>query len=306
MHCDTILRLMGNDNLSLRKNDFSVDVNKLKKGNYLAQFFALFVELKNGEDPYETCMNMLNRFYKELEENKFDIAFADSFQDLKRNEQDNKVSAFLAIEEGGVLKGDLNNLRRFYELGVRLITLTWNFPNEIGYPNYKFKYAGEGLTSFGLELIQEMNNLHMLIDVSHLSDAGFYDVAKISRQPFIASHSNTRSITGHSRNLTDDMIKLLAQSGGITGINFCSAFLGTSREGRIDDMIEHIKHIRNVGGVDVIALGSDFDGIENAVEIKDSSEMNKLAFELTKSGFNDDEIEKIFYKNALRVIREVL
>lgn len=306
MHCDTILKLMDDDSLSLKQNNFSVDVDKLMKANYLAQFFALFVQIEREKDPYETCMKMLKKFYEQIEENKEQLAFAGSYADLDKNNKDDKVSAFLTIEEGGVLKGDMNNLRRFYELGVRLITLTWNYPNEIGYPNYRFTYANNGLTDFGKELVQEMNRLHMLIDVSHLSDQGFYDVAKLTKQPFVASHSNARTITGHSRNLTDDMIKILAQSGGITGINFCSPFLGSSSVGRIADMIEHIKYIRKIGGIDVIALGSDYDGIENEVEIKDSSEMGKLAFELNKHGFNDDEIEKILYKNAIRVIKEVL
>jgi membrane dipeptidase len=191
-------------------------------------------------------------------------------------------------------------------LGVRLITLTWNFPNEIGFPNCQNEYMNKGLTEFGKEVVYEMNKLGMVIDVSHLSDGGFYDVANLSSKPFVASHSNSRSIRSHTRNLTDDMIRTLAEKGGVTGINFCAAFLGSSRDGRIDDMVEHIKHLRNIGGIDVIALGSDFDGIGNDVEIKDSSEMNKLAYELSKQGFNDDEIEKIFFKNALRVIKEVL
>lgn len=306
MHCDTILKLMEDDSLSLKKNPFCIDVDKLKRGDYLAQFFALFVELNMKEDPYITCMNMLNKFFEQMEKCKDNMVFASSYEEFERNHKNNKISAFLTIEEGGVLKGDLNNLKRFYDLGVRLITLTWNYPNEIGYPNYKFQYARNGLTDFGKELVGEMNRLHMLIDVSHLSDEGFYDVAKLSKQPFVASHSNARSITEHSRNLTDDMIKLLAQSGGIMGINFCSAFLGSSSEGRIIDMVEHIKHIQKIGGIDIIALGSDFDGISNEVEIKDSSEMNKLAFELGRNGFNDDAIEKIFYKNALRIIKDVL
>lgn len=306
MHCDTILKLMNGDELTLKKNNFCVDVDKLKTGNYLAQFFALFVELKKNEDPFETCMRMLKRFNKELVQCQSHIALACSYMDLKKNDENNKVSAFLTIEEGGVLKGDLSNLKKFYELGVRLITLTWNYPNEIGYPNCMLEYTDKGLTSFGKELVQEMNNLKMLIDVSHLSDGGFYDVAVMSRQPFVASHSNARSITAHPRNLTDDMIKLLAEKGGVTGINFCADFLGSSKDGRIGDMLEHIKHLRKIGGIDVIALGSDFDGITNEVEIKDSSEMSKLAFELSRNNFSDDEIEKILFKNALRVIREVL
>lgn len=216
------------------------------------------------------------------------------------------MSALLAIEEGAVLEGNIENLEKFYDLGVRMITLTWNHENEIGYPHIKPENANKGLKSFGIEVVENMNDLGMIVDVSHLSDAGFYDVAKVSTKPFIATHSNSREMTKHSRNLTDEMIKILANAGGVTGINFCSAFIGETPMTMISDMVRHIKHMRNIGGIDVIALGSDFDGIESPVEIKNSSEMNKLAIQLEKEGFKVDEIEKIFYKNALRVIKDVM
>ena len=204
------------------------------------------------------------------------------------------------------LNGSLYNLRNFYRLGVRLITLTWNFPNEIGYPNCKPEFVYRGLTSFGQEVVREMNNLSMIIDVSHLSDKGFYDVSSISKNPFVASHSNSRSITNHPRNLTDEMIKILAEKGGVTGINFEKSFLGENIPAKVSDMILHIKHIRDVGGIDVIGIGSDFDGIALQSEISDIAEMDKLVHELNKNGFSDDEIEKIFYKNILRVIKDTL
>ncbi|MPM36139.1 hypothetical protein SDC9_82734 [bioreactor metagenome] len=151
-----------------------------------------------------------------------------------------------------------------------------------------------------------MNELGMIIDVSHLNDGGFYDVSRNSKKPFIASHSNARNVTGASRNLTDDMIKVLGNHGGITGINFCKFFLGESKISKVDDIIKHIKHIVNVGGIDVVAMGSDFDGIPDDLEMKDISQMYMLQDALLKSGFNEDEIEKMMYKNALRVIKDVL
>ena len=305
-HCDTISKLMNNKQKSeLKRNNFSIDIKKLKKGNSLAQFFALFLNSRYVEDTLEYCLNMLDKFYTEIRKNKESIALVKSYDELMDNKSKNKLSAFLTIEEGGAIKGKLYNLRNFYRLGVRLMTLTWNYPNEIGYPNFKKEYMEKGLTNFGHEVIEEMNRLHMIIDVSHLSDGGFYDVLKLSKRPFIASHSNSRFITNHPRNLTDSMIKELSTKGGIMGINFYNKFLGKSDISKIDDMILHIKHIYKVGGIDVIALGSDFDGIECDVEIKDAGEMYKLQDKLKKSGFNEDAIEKIFYKNALRVIKDM-
>lgn len=306
-HCDTMEALLNNpNNWSLSKNNLSVDIEKMKKGNSLAQFFALYINQEKTKNPLDTCLEMVDKFYLELDKNIDSIALATNCKDLTKNKQKGKISAFLTIEGGEAINGSLYNLRNFYRLGVRLITLTWNFPNEIGFPNCKDEYVYRGLTSFGHELIGEMNNLSMIIDVSHLSDKGFYDVARISKKPFIASHSNSRTITNHPRNLTDEMIKILSQKGGVMGINFEKSFLGENIPAEVSDMINHIKHIRKVGGIDVIVIGSDFDGVELPSEITNIGEINKLAFELKKNNFSEDEIEKIFYKNALRVIKDTL
>ena len=307
LHCDTIMKLMEDrDRLELRKNDFSVDIEKLRKGNSLAQFFALYIDLENDGDPLERCLAMADKFYLELEKNRNDMALALNYDDIIKNDREGKISALLTIEEGAALKGQLHNLRIFHKLGIRLITLTWNFPNEIGYPNYGGEHESKGLTDFGQEVVSEMNRLGMLIDVSHLSDGGFYDVARLSSKPFVASHSNARVAKNHPRNLTDDMIRVLAEKGGVTGINFAGSFLGVDKRSRVSDMVRHIQHIKNVGGIDVLALGSDYDGITPNLEMENYGEVEKLISALKKSSFSEDEIEKILFKNALRVIKEVL
>ena len=155
-------------------------------------------------------------------------------------------------------------------------------------------------------MVEEMERLGIVPDASHLSDRGFYDLVENCKKPFIVTHSNSRSIKRHPRNLTDDMIKKLSEKGGVMGINFCADFVGYEKVTQIKDLVSHIKHIKNVGGIDVISLGSDFDGIGNEVEIKDASEMGKLAQALEKEGFTIDEIEKIYYKNALRFLIDTL
>ncbi len=306
LHCDTVLKLMADKNKGLYENDLNVDIKKLKEANSLAQFFAMWVDLKSGQDPMEIALRMIDRFYREIEKNSSHIALATNYEEIMENDKEGKISAILTIEDGGALKGELYNLRNFYRLGVRSITLTWNHPNEIGYPNFHEEYRDKGLTDFGIEVIHEMNRLGVLIDVSHLSDKGFYDVARESKKPFIASHSNARSVKNHPRNLTDDMIKVLSECGGVMGINFERDFLGDSENARIIDMIKHIKHIKNVGGIDVIALGSDYDGSHPGYEIEHIGQIEKLAHSLKANGFTEGEIEKIFYKNALRVIKDVL
>lgn len=307
LHCDTIWRLMeAGDNVGLYRNPFSVDIEKLKASQAQAQFFALFVNKAKTSDPLARALAMADRFHYELAQNQQDIALARNYAELRQNRSEGKISAFLTIEEGGVLKGELANIEKFYRLGVRLITLTWNYPNEIGYPNSQLDYREQGLTLFGQEVVAEMNRLGIIVDVSHLSDRGFYEVAALATKPFVASHSNARTLTAHPRNLTDEMIKLLADKGGIMGLNFEKTFLGEAPVSRVDDMMLHIEHMRKVGGIEVIAIGSDFDGIGPELEIAHAGELNKLVNALDKSGFKQDEVEKICWGNALRVIKETL
>lgn len=200
-----------------------------------------------------------------------------------------------------------------------MITLTWNYPNGIGFPNMtsgegfarlKSINDQDGLTEFGIAYVQEMERLGMIIDVSHLGDAGFYDVLKYTTKPFVASHSNARTICNVARNLTDDMIKALAKRGGVMGINFCGDFLKPSTTGHVrscvEDMVKHILYIKDLVGIDYVGLGTDFDGIDQNLEIQDASMMNLLAEALQKAGLSKAEIEKVFYGNVLRVYRQIL
>ena len=203
-----------------------------------------------------------------------------------------------------------------------MMTLTWNHENELAYPNYVVynsdgsctcnAEASKGLKEKGFEFIAEMERLGIVIDVSHLSDAGFRDIYDNTSKPFVASHSNARAMTPHVRNLTDDMIRAFGQRGCVTGLNYCGAFLNSDGRGgvdaasRIEDMVRHVKYITNLGGIDVMALGSDFDGIGGKLELTDASYMPRLADALVKAGFSESDVEKIFYKNALRVFKECM
>ncbi len=321
MHCDTISEIyQAKENgklYNLKKNELHMDLDKMKKGNYLLQNFAMFVEMKKQADPMEHCLKLIDLFYEELKENSDTIALALKYEDINQNKEAGKISAFLTIEEGGVTRCNLSHLRNFYRLGVRMLTLTWNFENGIGFPNYSLMSDGNpdyrtpetvrGLTDFGLDFIHEMERLGMIIDVSHLSDAGFYQVLNNTTKPFVASHSNARHICSHVRNLTDDMIRKLADRGGVTGMNYYPLFLEDKDDkGSVASIVRHIQHVANVGGYECIGLGSDFDGIPLHKELSDASHMPVLADALEKEGFTHSQIEGIFYKNVLRVYKEVL
>lgn len=303
----------------------------MEQGDYLAQNFGLFVNLRGKEDPLEHCLKLVDLFYEEVKKNNDKIALALNVADIKENEKADKISGLLTIEEGGVTKGSLSHLRNFYRLGVRMLTLTWNYENEIGHPSINLNVAkgeqGEektsvktlnqiGLKEFGIEFIREMEELGMIIDVSHLSDSGIEDVLRHTKKPFVASHSNSRVLCNHQRNLTDGLIKQMANRDCVIGINYYPPFLEkqasqeTSKEeaskGSINSIISHIKHIINVGGSNCIGLGSDFDGIPGHEELKDASYLPKLAQALEDCGLSNKTIEKIFYKNILNLYNEVL
>ena len=196
----------------------------------------------------------------------------------------------------------MEDLDALFKKGVRLITLTWNFPNSLGYPNKDWIHAEKGLTPLGKEVVTVMEQKGILVDVSHLSDGGFRDVAWLLKGPFLASHSCCRTLFRHPRNLTDEMIRTIADHGGVVGINFAASFLGTGQKGTIEGIVRHMKHLKKCGGIETCALGSDFDGIFCPLEIENYSGMPRLFQALEKEGFTTEECEKIAYKNVMHLM----
>ncbi len=315
MHCDTLMSFATEQDFSLSENNKMVDLKKLEAGECTAQFFAMFVPqeeefFQNGifcGNCWDYIEKLRNGFFSFMDSCSEKIAYAKNYDDYCKNWEEDKISAFLTVEDGYCINSDFENIKKLYDVGVRLISLTWNYENCFGFPNSNDPAAMNlGLKPFGKEALEYMNELGIVIDVSHLSDGGFYDVSDISKIPFVASHSNCREITPHQRNMTDDMIRVLAEKGGVVGINFCSDFLipgGGDGESKIEYMVKHIKHFVNKGGIECVGLGSDFDGIHSRLEIEDASMMQNLFDRLSLSGFSDSDIEKIAYRNTLRVIK---
>lgn len=320
MHCDTIYELKKHPEQSLLENQLAIDVNKLRRGDYLLQNFALFVHKEQGSDPYETCLELYDCFMKQMELAAGEIRQVTTVEEMEQNRKDGLLSAMLTIEEGAVCHGSTDLLQEFYDKGVRMMTLTWNFENEIGFPNSiidkrgrrkPFANESQGLKPAGFEMVEAMESMGMIVDVSHLSDAGFMDVASTLRVPFVASHSNSREICPHPRNLTDEMLRILGEKGGAAGLNLYGTFVnpmltGGQEECLISDLLKHAHHMADVGGMDCVALGTDFDGFEGDGEFRTAADLKDLPEYLHKSGFSWEEVDKITYKNVARVYREIL
>ena len=319
MHCDTLMKVWESGDSNLLTNPFSIDLHKLKAGGASAQFFAMFLlpedylaslsaSKKVDDETYLSSLRNILLHAIEIHSDKIDLALSN--QDVQKNKADKKISAFLTIEDGRSVQGSLENIQRYHQMGVRLLTLLWNHENCFGFPNsFNQKEMKRGLKPFGIEAISYMQEIGMMVDVSHLSDGGFYDVAKYAAKPFLASHSNCRALSPHPRNLTDDMIKILSNAGGIAGLNFAPAFLNSdikNRKSTIEDMVHHVTHLLNVGGEECLALGTDFDGISGDFEVKDASFLPSLFEKLKKSGLTERQMDKFLFKNAERIIFDTL
>ena len=297
LHCDTLSELrraeMRGDGQTFAHNNGHIDLEKLEKGDYMLQCFAAFVNLADptpGADPLVTALEEIDVFKRMME------------------------------QYSGCCKGSLGVLRRMYELGVRMMTLTWNHENELASPNVVpgngpiwpcMPNTETGLKEKGFEFLAEMERLHIIADVSHLSDKGFWDIAEHSTRPFAASHSNCRALAPHCRNLTDEMIRAMAERGGLVGLNYCSGFLDNQPEeslcrSTVALMAKHAAHFKNVGGIEILGLGSDFDGIGGELEMDDCSKLPLLAEALRREGFTEDEVERVFYRNAQRFFEDNL
>ena len=307
LHCDTIMKLYEDKNSNLLENHFQIDLKRLQQNDFLLQTFAIFLDKKQYPNRKETALQMYHRFIKELEKNAVTTGLIKSQADYVENKVNKRISALLTLEEGGILEGKIENLEEFYQLGIRLITLTWNYSNEIGTPNILYWDKEKqiladnqtGLTKFGFECIERMNDLQMIIDLSHASDQVAKDVLTSSAQGIIASHSNARKLTPHPRNLSDELIQKIADKNGVIGINFFDQFLKLNQQTDLPAAIsEHLWYMYQLVGEDHLCFGSDFDGIPVHPDLSDVNSFPKIIQALKQKGFTSRQIEKISYLNA--------
>ncbi len=274
LHSDTITECFKK-NKSLSKNDLHIS---LEKGEYLdewTQVFAIWMpdEIR-GKDAEEYYEKVLSKYREEIKNAK-------------------NVKPILAVEGGSALAGKLENVEKLYHDGVKIITITWKTDNELG--SGSFSEIDRGLTPFGKEAIKEMIKRKIIPDVSHLSEKSFYDLCEITDFPFIASHSDAFAVNPHVRNLKDEQIKIITERKGLIGLNFYNSFLGSGNS--IEMLIRHAEHILKMGGEDVLALGSDFDGCSINEELRGIEKMGNL-YQALLNHFGANLTDKIFYENA--------
>ena len=309
MHCDTLIEVWRKPERSFYDGDTSINLKLLKENGSLLQFFAMYLsrnEMKTM-DPYDILKGIYGYYQTQMEKYSDIIKPVYSAQDVLENEKKGLLSSLLTVEDGVFIDGKIERVQEVYDMGVRLITLMWNFENSVGFPCSDDPEAHlKGLKPFGIEVVEKMNELGIIIDVSHMSEGGFYDVARYSKKPFVASHSCARALCNHRRNLTDDQLKTLGNAGGIAGVNFeCSFLKEGSNCATYDQIIEHLLYMKDKAGIDAVGFGSDFDGIEDNGELVNYSGFKTL-LERMEGKFTYDEIDKICRGNALRVIKDVI
>lgn len=290
-HCDTLSHLVSGGTLE----NATITPERLAAGGVSLQVFALFATYGRGIEPYEKARRMLSaagEFPVPVLTGALPAALPDA------------PTGVFSIEGGEILQGSLERFAEFDAAArVRMIALTWNFENEIGHPA---KNGSEGgLKPFGLSLVREMNRKGVLCDVSHLNEAGFWDVIEHSTLPPVASHSNARALCEHTRNLTEAQIRAVIEKKGYIGVNFYSAFLANGRAATLEDVYRHVDAILQLGGEDVVGFGSDFDGIDAWPEgLANPADFPALLnFLAARGGYAPEVLEKIAGGNLFRVLK---
>ena len=305
-HCDTALMLLGDDLNqagSLRKNNGHIDLERAVKLGGYAQCFACFTtdipELLHGISPIVLFERELATIQREVDKNSDLISIAYSVDEIEENRANGKMSAILTLEGTAGIDYNPALLEDLWAIGFRVTSLGWNERNPLTGSNV----TGGGLTDLGREYVKEAQRLGMRVDVSHISDEGFWDILKITDAPIIATHSNSRAVHNHSRNLTDDMFRAIRETGGVAGYNACRDFTGENPN--LDTVCDHILHFMELDPDGKhIALGGDLDGVEAMPDgFEGVQSYPALARKLLDRGLTEENVMDIFWNNAIRVMK---
>jgi membrane dipeptidase len=295
----------SNYNWGIRHTIKHTDIPRLFDGGIDAQIFAIWVSPKGG-NYYERALNQINNFNKQISLNSDKIAQGRNADNIKQLNEQHKIAAILGVEGGHTIENNLVNLKNFYKLGVRYLTITWENSTDWATSAKDKKSKMKGLSDFGKQVIKTMDSLGMIIDVSHTGIKTIEDILATTKNPIIASHTACYNVRPHYRNLTDEQIKAIASKGGIIGITFYPPFLSNTGTANVETVVKHIDYIVKLVGIDYVAIGSDFDGIEKTPQgLEDVSRFPNLTKALFKKGYSESDIRKILGENFLRVFRVV-
>lgn len=303
-HCDTITKLMETGEVLLN-NNLHIDLKRSRMLGGHVQFFAAFFDARKVSSTFDTFLEFMKKLNEEIETNKNLIETAFCFDDITKITESGRTAAVVSVEGGEILEGNLENLKKIYDMGVRSLGLTWNYRNQLGCG--VMDDTDTGLTTFGHEVCREMNKLGMIIDVSHISMKGFWNVVETTKDPIIASHSNAKGVCKHKRNLCDRQIAAIKDNGGVIGINFYPKFLNYKDNASIYDIIKHIEYICAIAGSKHIGFGSDFDGIDSVPKgVEDITKIEDILNLLAKENYTQEQIDDIAGRNFLRIINRVI
>ena len=302
LHCDTISSLSRNGALLL-KNEAQFDLERARTANVCLQFFALFTMPADSNSSLRQILKQVEKFHQEIDSNAAYAYHLKNNKDLSAACNNDKLACILHLEGAECLGTDMEILRLLYRLGLRSMGLTWNHRNQLG------DGAGEGVSAGGLsrkgkEVVEEMERLRIMLDLSHSSEKSFYDALEYYSNPIFVTHANARALCPHWRNLNDNQLRTLAEHGGLVGITQVADFV-KEEHATIEDMLDHIVYIANLIGVEHVALGSDFDGADNMV-ISQIDGYADLPAHLNRRGFTQKETEMILGENALRIIKQII
>jgi len=308
-HCDTALAMLGesmNGSGSFASNSGHIDLDRASTLAGYAQCFACFTtsipEVMNHVSPIVVFERELATIQREVDKNSHRIAIAYSPKEIEENQKKGMMSAVLTLEGTAGIDYNPELLEDLHMIGFRVVSLGWNEKNPLTGSNV----TGGGLTDLGQEFVKEAQRLGMLVDVSHISDEGFWDIMKITNAPIIATHSNSRHMCNHSRNLTDDMFKAIVETGGVAGYNMCDEFTGENPT--IDTVCDHIFHFMDLNPTaSGIALGGDLDGINRGPEgFEGVQDWPKLSARLLERGLDEQTVRNIFWHNAIGVMERAV
>lgn len=314
-HCDTPMFFSKGINFASRDDKILVDLHKMTEGHLDATIMVAYLEQQERDEAsLQNATAKANQILTQIEEmaaancTAVDIAYTPD--DLWRLKAQSKKAIMLGIENGYAIGNDINNVEAFRKRGVVYMTLCHNGDNDVCQSHRSKKgdllvNTKAGVTDFGADVIREMNRVGMMVDLSHASEASFYDAMQISSKPIVCSHSSCRALCDHTRNLTDEQMKALAQSGGVAQITFYNGFLRADDKASIVDAIEHLNHAVSIMGVEHVGIGTDFDGDGGVPGLASASELINFTRRLLRERYSEEQIQMIWGGNFLRLMKEI-